>query len=58
MKYIYDVMQEILNEEGLYWQEFIDEFLPGRMAETIRDTHHEVNPDWGTDCLTGFFFKF
>ena len=58
MKYIYDVMQEILNEEGLYWQEFIDEFLPGRMAETIRDTHHEVNPDWGTDCLTGVFLNF
>ena len=51
--YIYDEMEEILIDEGLQWQEFIDEFLPGRMAETIRDTHHEVKlgdrlSDWGT----------
>ena len=51
--YIYDEMEEILIDEGLQWQEFIDEFLPGRMAETIRDTHHEVKPGWETDCLTG-----
>ena len=45
-QYVHGEIGEILDEEGLTMNKFMTEFIPGRFADTIRDTHEEISrPD-------------
>ena len=42
LQYLHSEIGEIMDEEGLTMDNFLNHFLPARFADTIRDTHEEV----------------
>ena len=42
LQYVHSEIGEIMDDEGLTMDDFKTNFLPGRFADTIRDTHEEV----------------